>query len=110
MIDASPIANLTIEGAVKGPQCSGRPEAVYGGYANGRGEIVLFTKDVAYRVNFKNNILKERPPLNVGAQARYDATEDGEDFEFGAKTFRRLSRQQISDICTAGRFRIGARF
>lgn len=85
-------------------------EPVYGGYANARGEIVLFAKDLAYRVVFKNQILKERPPLNVGAQARYDATEAGETFEYGTKTFRRLSCQQIVDICTAGRFRVGSRF
>jgi hypothetical protein len=54
--------------------------------------------------------LKQRPPLNVGAQARYDATEAGEDFEYATKTFRRLSRQQISEICTAGHFRLGSKF
>ncbi len=70
----------------------------------------MFAKDLAYRVNFKNQILKQRPPLNLGAQARYDATEAGEDFEYGKKTFRRLSLQQITEICTAGRFRVGSRF
>ncbi len=90
--------------------CSEHSEPVYGGYANGRGEIVLFAKELAYRVNFKNQILKPRPPLNLGAQARYDATEAGEDFEYGNKTFRRLSLEQITEICTAGRFRVGARF
>lgn len=110
MIDAPPIANLTIKGTVNGPQCAEYPEAVYGGYANGRGEIVLFTKDLAYLVNFKNQILKERPPLNVGAQACYDAVEAGEDFEYATKTFRRLSPEQISEICTAGQFRRGSRF
>jgi hypothetical protein len=85
-------------------------EPVYGGYANARGEIVLFAKDLAYRVNFKNQILKERPPLNVGAQARYDAAEAGEDFEYGSKTFRRLTGEQILEICTAGQFRVGSRF
>jgi len=104
-----PVASLAISGAVKGP-CSERSEPVYGGYANQRGEIVLFAKEFAYRVNFKNQILKEGPPLNCGAQARYDATEAGEDFEYSNKTFRRLSRQQITDICTAGRFRVGSRF
>ena len=111
-----PIATLVIKGAVKihgafkGPNCPENSEPVYGGYANGRGAIVLFAKDRAYRVNFKNQILKQQPPLNVGAQARYDAAEAGEDFEYGSKTFRRLSRQQITDICIAGQFRIGARF
>jgi hypothetical protein len=110
MITRLPVAALTIKGAVKGMDCSERSEPVYGGYANDRGEIVLFAKDLAYRVNFKNQILKQRPQLNVGAQACYDATEAGEDFEYGTKTFRRLSHQQISDICTAGHFRVGSRF
>lgn len=106
---ALPVATLAISGAVKGP-CAERSEPVFGGYANGRGDVVLFAKDLAYRVNFKNQILKEGPPLNYGAQARYDATEAGEEFEYANKTFRRLSRQQITDICTAGRFRVGSRF
>lgn len=104
----SPIATLVISGAVKGPS-SERSESVYGGYANGRGDVVLFA-DVAYRVNFKNQILKEGPPLNVGAQACYDAAEAGEEFEYANKTFLRLSCGQITDICTAGRFRVGSRF
>jgi hypothetical protein len=110
MIDPLPIAILTIKGAVKGLPFPRRPEAIYGGYANGRGEIVLFTKDLAYGVNFKNQILRQRPALNVGAQARYDATEAGADFEYGTKTFHRLSRQQIADICTASEFRLSSRF
>jgi hypothetical protein len=111
-----PVATLAIKGAVKihgafrSPNCPAHSEPVYGGYANGRGEIVLFAKDLAYRVNFKNQILKQQPRLNVGAQARYDATEAGEDFEYGSKTFRRLSCQQIMEICIAGQFRIGSRF
>jgi hypothetical protein len=110
MIDLLPVASLAIKGSVKGPPCSEQSEPVYGGYANARGEIVLFGKDLAYHVNFKNQILKQRPPLNVGAQARYDAAEAGEDFEYATKTFRRLSRQQISEICTAGHFRLGSKF
>ncbi len=105
----SPIATLVISGDVKGPS-SERSESVYGGYANGRGVVVLFARDVAYRVNFKNQILKEGPPLNVGAQACYDAAEAGEEFEYANKTFLRLSCQQITDICTAGQFRVGSRF
>jgi hypothetical protein len=104
-----PVATLAISGIVKGPP-SERSEPVYGGYVNGRGEVVLFAKDFAYRVNFKNQILKPGPPLNYGAQARYDATEAGEDFEYANKTFRRLSSQQIADICTTGDFRVGSRF
>jgi hypothetical protein len=107
---ASPVAALAIKGAVRGLQCPERLENVYGGYENGRGEIVLFARDAAYRVNFKNLILKERPPLNVGAQARYDATEAGEDFQYGNKPFRRLSAEQIVNICKSHRFRLGSRF
>ena len=110
MIDTLPVAALAIKGSVKGTQCSEHSEPVFGGYANERGEIVLFAKDLAYRVNFKNQILKERPPLNVGAQARYEAAEAGEDFEYGTKTFLRLSREAISDICAAGHFRVGSRY
>jgi hypothetical protein len=104
------IATLAIKGAVRGANCVEHSEPVYGGYANGRGDVVLFTKDLAYRVNLKNQILKPRPPLNLGAQARYDATEAGDDFAYGNKTFRRLSLQQITDICMAGDFRVGSRF
>lgn len=111
MIDSPlPIGALAIKGSVGGPKCTEHSEPVFGGYANGRGEIVLFAKDVAYRVDFKRQILRQRPPLNVGAQARYDASEAGENFAYGSKTFRRLSRQQISDICMAGDFRVGSRF
>lgn len=105
-----PIAALSIRGGVKGMQCAERLEPVYGGYANARGDIVLFGKEIAFRVNFRNQILKQRPPLNVGAQACYDATEPGEDFEYGNKIFRRLSHQQIVDICAGGYFRLGSRF
>jgi hypothetical protein len=101
---------LGIEGGVRGLDCAARLEPVYGGYANGRGDIVVFAKDSAFRVNLRKQILTQRPPLNLGAQARYDATEPGEDFAYGNKVFRRLSHQQIADICAAGGFRIGSRF
>ncbi|MGA8475406.1 MAG: hypothetical protein WB681_10070 [Candidatus Cybelea sp.] len=110
MHNPMPVGVLAITGAVRGLTGAERSEPVYGGYANVRGDIVLFAKDLAYRVNFKNQILKERPPLNVGAQARYDAAEAGEDFEYGSKTFRRLTGEQILEICTAGQFRVGSRF
>lgn len=90
--------------------CPERSEPVFGGYANGRGDIVLFAEDLAYRIDFKYQILKPRPLLNPGAQARYDVTEAGEDFAYGNKIFRRLSLEQITDICTAGLFRVGSRF
>jgi hypothetical protein len=105
-----PVATLAIKGAVRGLKCPEHTEPVFGGYANGRGEIVLFAEDLAYRVDFKRQILRPRPPLNLGAQARYDLTEAGEDFAYCNKIFHRLSRQQITDICTAGHFRVGSRF
>jgi hypothetical protein len=107
---ALPIAALGIEGGVRGLKCPARSEPVYGGYANGRGDIVLFAKDNAFRVNLSKQIVTQRPPLNFSAQARYDSTEPGEDFAYGNKVFRRLSHQQIADICAAGVFRIGSRF
>jgi hypothetical protein len=103
-----PVALLAIEEG-KAPDGAGTPEPIYGGYANSRGEVVLFGKDVAYRVNFKNQTLQLRPPLNFGAQARYDETEAGEVFHYGRKTFRRLSADQISDICKSGCFRVSQR-
>jgi hypothetical protein len=106
----APVAALAIKGTVGGPSSLERSEPVYGGYANWRGEIFLFAKDLAYHVNVKNKILKQRPPLNLGAQARYDATEAGEEFAYGNKTFRRLSPQQIAEICATGNFRVGSRF
>jgi hypothetical protein len=104
------VATLAIKGTVKGLSLLEQSEPVYGGYANERGAIVLFAKDFAYGVNLKNQIVKQRPPLNIGAQARYDATEPGEDFFYGNKTFRRLSLDQIEEICTVGNFRVGSRF
>jgi len=100
------VATLAIQSGLNGKDHPERLEPVYGGYANPRGEIVLFAKDGAYRVNFKSQTLQRRPPLNPGAQARYDATEAGEHFEFGSKTFRRLSHEQIVGICVSHRFRI----
>jgi hypothetical protein len=99
-----PVATLAIATRSNGNDSS---ELVYGGYANPRGEIFLFARGgVAYRVNFRGQILQRRPPLNPGAQARYDATEAGQTFEFGNKSFRRLSHEEIVAICTSNRFRI----
>jgi hypothetical protein len=81
-------------------------EPVYGGYANGRGEIFLFGENLVYRVNFKNQTVQQRPPLNAGAQARYDATGAGEAFEYCNVSFRRLSSAEIVEICSSGSFRI----
>ena len=107
---SAPIATLVITGATRGLETLGRSEAVYGGYMNKRGQIVLFAKDLAYRVNFKNRTLRERPPLNFDAKARYDSTEAGEEFKFCQETFRRLSLQQIKEICDDAEWRVGSRF
>ena len=100
------IASLIVTTRFNGKDVADSSEPVYGGYANARGEIFLFTEDQAYRVNFKSQTLQRRPPLNAGAQARYDATEAGEQFEYANKSFRRLSREQIVGICTSHRFRV----
>jgi hypothetical protein len=105
-----PVAVLAIKVYVNGQERSERAEPVYGGYANARGDVVLFAKELAYRVDFKKQTLRQQPPLNPGAQARYDATEAGEQFDYGNKTFRRLSHQQISDICMAHRFRLSPKY
>jgi len=84
-------------------------EPVYGGYANGRGDVVLFTDEAAYGVNFKKQTLQPRPQLNPGAQARYDRTQAGDDFQYGNKTFRRLSEPQVVEICESGAFTLSPR-
>jgi hypothetical protein len=105
-----PVAVLAISAVATGRDVAESSEPVYGGYANGRGEVVLFGKDLAYRVNFKKQTLQERPQLNPGAQARYDATDAGEEFEYGRKTFRRLSNEQIVEICSSGQFRLTSKY
>jgi hypothetical protein len=105
---ALPVAALVIRTAAKSAESSDRSEPIYGGYANLRGEIFLFGQDGAYRVNLKNQVLQRRAPLNAGAQACYDATEAGEPFVYGNKTFRRLSHEQIVGICAVHRFRLTA--
>jgi hypothetical protein len=102
-----PVATLAITARFNGKDPAELSEPVYGGYANPRGEIFLFAKDgAAYRVNFKTQTLQRRPPLNPGAQERYDATEAGETFDFCNRSFRRLSHEQIVAICASHRFRI----
>jgi hypothetical protein len=71
---------------------------------------VLFGKDLAYRVNVKKQTLQERPQLNAGAQMRYDATSVGEAFEYGRKSFRRLSHEEIGEICSSGQFRLTSKY
>lgn len=107
--DSLPVALLEIkaESDVKGG--SDLSDPIYGGYTNSRGEIVLFGKDLAYRVDLKKQTLQLRPQLNFGAQARYDETDAGDAFNFGNKTFQRLSEQRITEVCKSGHFRVTVR-
>jgi hypothetical protein len=101
-----PVASLAITARVYAQGSPQLSEPVYGGYANPRGDILLFAEGNTYRVNFKNQTLQKRPPLNPSAQARYDATEAGQTFEYANRSFRRLSHEEIVAICAAHRFRI----
>jgi hypothetical protein len=103
----TPVATLDIVSRKSKDRLVQEPsEPVYGGYANSRGEIFLFGEDLVYRVNFKNQTVQQRPKLNSGAQARYDATEAGEAFEYCNVSFRRLSGAEIVEICASGAFRV----
>jgi hypothetical protein len=105
--EAVPVASLDIVSRRSKDRLVQEPsEPVYGGYANGRGDIFLFGETLVYRVNFKNQTVQQRPQLNPGAQARYDATEAGEPFEYCNVRFRRLSNAEIIEICSSGAFRI----
>ena len=99
-----PIAVLALNKNANGADHA--PEPIYGGYANARGQICLFSENLVYRVNLKYNTVQQRPPLNSGAQARYDAAEAGEEFEYCRVIFRRLSNVEIMDICSSGSFRV----
>jgi hypothetical protein len=103
----APVASLDIVSRKSKDRIVQEPsEPVYGGYANGRGEIFLFGESLVYRVNFKNQTVQQRPQLNPGAQARYDATQAGEPFEYCNVSFRRLSNAEIIEICSSGAFRV----
>jgi hypothetical protein len=109
MLDTAPIGVLNLNKKVSNGTVPAPSEPIYGGYANSRGEVFLFGADLAYRVNFKNNTVQQRPRLNPGAQARYDGTRAGEPFEYCNTSFRRLSAAQIAEICSSGPFRVGPR-
>lgn len=83
-----------------------KAEPIYGGYSNARGEISLFGESLAYSVNLKNKTVRQRLGLNSEAQARYDATESGDSFEYCSKRFSRLSNAEIAEICASGPFRV----
>ena len=106
-LEVSPVATLDIvTRKSKDRLVPQPPEPVYGGYANGRGEVFLFGESLVYRVNFKNQTVQQRPQLNPAAQARYDATKAGDPFEYCNVRFRRLSNAEIIEICSTGAFRI----
>ena len=84
-------------------------EPIYGGYENRRGEIALFGHDVVYRINAKSRTVQQRPPLNAGAQAKYDAAQAGESFDYCNVQFRRLANDEIVKICASGPFRASPR-
>ena len=110
MLRTAPICVLNIHGKANDRLIQEPAEPIYGGYANRRGEISLFGASIVYRVNFKKNTVQQWPPLNPGAQVRYDATTAGEVFEYANVSFRRLSNAQIVKICSSGAFRIVAKF
>lgn len=106
MVRSAPIGILKLSKKANADDNQPISEPIYGGYANGRGQICLFGESLVYRVNFKYNTVQQRPPLNPGAQARYDATEAGEAFEYCNVRFLRLSNMQILEICSSGSFRV----
>ncbi|MGZ3498349.1 MAG: hypothetical protein ACXWNJ_17585 [Vulcanimicrobiaceae bacterium] len=110
MLCDTPVGILEISKKAKDGLIQEPSEPIYGGYANPRGDICLFAESLVYRVNFKNKTVQQRPPLNPGAQARYDETQAGETFEYCNVTFRRLSDAQIVEICSSGSFRVALRF
>lgn len=103
----APVASLELVSRKSKDRLVSEPsEAIYGGYANARGEIFLFGEELVYRVNFKNRTVQQRPKLNPAAQARYDSTEAGEAFEYCNVAFRRLGEAEIGEICGSGAFRV----
>lgn len=109
MTPGAPIGILNLNKKANAGPVHAMSEPIYGGYANGRGQICLFGASLVYRVNFKYNTVEQRPPLNAGAQARYDAAAAGEAFEYCSARFRRLSDDQIVEICSSGSFRLASR-
>jgi hypothetical protein len=106
MLYTAPVGILNTNRTASNGSVQEAAEPIYGGYVNHRGQISVFGESIVYRINFKNNTIQQRPPLNSGAQARYDAIEAGEIFEYGNVKFRRLSSAQIVEICSLGSFRI----
>ena len=101
-----PIAVLEIGRKTQNKSINQSFEPVYGGYANARGDLNLFAASCTYRVNPKNQTLRQRPSLNASAQARYDAVGAGEPFVYANREFLRLSHERIVEICASGAFRL----
>lgn len=106
MQDTAAIGVLDCNNGAKNGGLQKAAEPIYGGYSNRRGEISLFGETLVYRIDLKNRTAQQRPPLNQGAQARYDAARPGEPFEYGRVNFRRLDHPEIAEICSSGPFRI----
>jgi hypothetical protein len=103
---SAPIALLEIGRKAQNNLVSQSFEPIYGGYANARGDVNLFAERCTYRVNSKNQTLRQQPSLNPGAQARYDAVGEGEPFVYANREFLRLSHERIVEICASGAFRV----
>jgi len=104
----APVAVLEVARKSKNGLFSQSSEPIFGGYSNARGQVSLFAERCAYSVNFKSQTLRERPSLNSGAQAHYEAAEAGEPFVYANVTFLRLSHERIAEICASGTFRVRA--
>ncbi len=104
----APIAVLEVARKSANGLFSQSLEPIYGGYANARGQVSLFAERCAYSVNFKSQTLRERPSLNSGAQAHYEAAAAGEPFVYANVKFLRLSHERITEICASGAFRVRA--
>lgn len=102
----TPVDELLVADDGRGPYA---PKPIFGGYTNASGRISLFTLDLAYRIDLKKRLIQQKPLLNPGAQAMYDATQPGEEFQYGGASFRRLSNAEIAEICASGAFRLGLR-
>jgi hypothetical protein len=87
--------------------CEPQHQAIYGGYSNARGATSLFAHELAFRINFRTRTIQQKPLLNSGAQARYDAAAPGEVFHYCGAKFHRLSKAEIIAICASGSFRMG---
>jgi hypothetical protein len=101
--EAAPVDVLLVKAKQAGAEEVQEP--IYGGYENARGDVSLFAEKLVYRVNFKNKTVRQHPSLNPEAQALYEAAGAGEAFQYCNVNFRRLSNDQIVEICGQGAFR-----